>query len=744
MHSSCSYVARFKCVNDVPTISLQVLYSVFWMVFQTVQNLFAFPWSLVLLMALLPVVSATPNEDPFSGITFRAFSEFVEQNFSSRITLTTVLVVLYTMTNNSDLLNLHARQQHPLQNERMQSISGWLKALARALDETLGQDTTKLFQATENVSSFDSDQRNTAIATKLDGLFKLLDLSPYNQEGVYHQSRRKQVRKEIEPAHVICPTSMECQTQSCKRRSLLINTRNRDAPRATLIKGSKIHEEVHVLSGKCPLCKTIYYADHESSGQNDEGGGGGGIKFYLNNAKYLKVGQSVWVDRVFSGGVINAMYHFHASTSAFAEFWNDTFWSSQTTQSRKISRRQIWHTFIQESVRTVAKSSGVTLEMENGMPIEHVTKEAFVQLGENGVISATKNHSCSECTHEYKETADRITGDDPAAVLGVDENHEVPALVGEDADLAVQDAEQARLNAQLAAQASDDAMDVDQSSSSSSQSSSSTEEASPVTLVVMDGVVMGPTHCAFDDCTEELKNARGGVFCACHEITHGDLCRMRDCDRPKVPPSHTCARHQNRWYKHVVRYGRQSLLGVRRLIRRSEEERLDWLPQRTRQVQPHDDGPNSENKKDNYFVPPRFYCVETICAPCGAVHAWTLFDIAESPTHILNFLEAVFPTADVRPDYVCIDKGCQVLRTAISNKSWNVWKQTTRFIVDSYHYINHRTNDYLCRKWCNPAPLNGTAPNLVVVEYDVNGNPHYKRAFNTQVCLVIRLKSHIN
>jgi hypothetical protein len=40
------------------------------------------------------------------------------------------------------------------------------------------------------------------------------------------------------------------------------------------------------------LYKTIYYADHESSGQNDEGGGGGGgsIKCYLNNAKYLKVG----------------------------------------------------------------------------------------------------------------------------------------------------------------------------------------------------------------------------------------------------------------------------------------------------------------------------------------------------------------------------------------------------------------------------------------------------------------------
>jgi len=153
-------------------------------------------------------------------------------------------------------------------------------------------------------------------------------------------------------------------------------------------------------------------------------------------------------------------------------------------------------------MRVVAKSSGVTLEMENGIPIQEVTKQAFVQLGNNGVIKCAQNHSCSECTHKYKETADRITADDPAAVLGVDENHQVPALVGEDAELAIQDAARARLNAQLASQArsnADDAMDV--------ETSSSTEEASPVTLVVMDGVVMGPTHCAFDDCIEELKNA---------------------------------------------------------------------------------------------------------------------------------------------------------------------------------------------------------------------------------------------
>jgi hypothetical protein len=212
MHSFFSFVAPLKCAKYM----LQILCFVFWTVFQTLQNLLAFPLSFVLLVGLLPVVSAAaPHDDPFSGIIFRAFSEFVEQHFSSRISLTTVLVVLFTMTNNSDVLNLHGRQQHPLPDECLQMISGWLKALARALVGKLGQDTEQLFQINDNLSSLDNDQRNGAIAIKLDFLYKLLDLSPYDDEGVFHQSRYKQVRKEIEPAYVISPTSMQCQTQSC-------------------------------------------------------------------------------------------------------------------------------------------------------------------------------------------------------------------------------------------------------------------------------------------------------------------------------------------------------------------------------------------------------------------------------------------------------------------------------------------------------------------------------------------------
>lgn len=121
-----------------------------------------------------------------------------------------------------------------------------------------------------------------------------------------------------------------------------------------------------------------------------------------------------------------------------------------------------------------------------------MTKEAYNQLGEQGVIRSAENHFCAECTHDFKHTADIITADDPAAVIGIDENCDVPALTGNGAELAVQDAAQARYNAQHA-------MDIDQSSSPI--------EASPVKLVVLDGVVMGPTHCAYDNCTESLQNA---------------------------------------------------------------------------------------------------------------------------------------------------------------------------------------------------------------------------------------------
>ena len=162
-----------------------------------------------------------------------------------------------------------------------------------------------------------------------------------------------------------------------------------------------------------------------------------------------------------------------------------------------------------------------------------------------------------------------------------------------------------------------------------------------------------------------------------------------------------------------------------------QHENLAWNQPIEQAVQPHDeDAPELQQK--NYFSPARFYCIETICAPCGIVIAQTNFDKSESPTKILRFLNDTYPLKDTRPDYICIDKACLVLRTSLTNGSLKEWKDTSCLIVDAYHYNNHCVEDFICRKYCNPAPLDGSAPNLVIEAETKEGVKYLKRAFNTQ------------
>ncbi|KAF8995132.1 hypothetical protein BDQ17DRAFT_1392303 [Cyathus striatus] len=151
-------------------------------------------------------------------------------------------------------------------------------------------------------------------------------------------------------------------------------------------------------------------------------------------------------------------------------------------------------------------------------------------------------------------------------------------------------------------------------------------------MVVVDGVVMGPTS----------------------------------CDAQKVAGTEACEAHKEMWNKHKSNYSSASLSGLKRALQ-CRNENLAWLP-------------------NSYFSPNRYYCVETVCAP---------------------FLKNIL----YRP-----------------------WLLNSRFVVDGYHYTNHKADDDLCCTFCNPAPSDGSAPNLVIIEHDWNGQPYYKRAFNTQAC----------
>lgn len=244
-----------------------------------------FTWFFIAL-ALVPGVAAQSEESPFPNIPFRLFSQFIKENFSAKITLSQVLLVLFTLTDNTDLLSLHARQQNPEHPDETRSPdSGWIRGLAHALQEKIGDGQRRLFKDADNSNP---DKQITAIGEKLDGLAKVLKLYPYNKHGQFQGKLKPISHASIQAAQLICPNAVVCETSTCNPRSLLQTTKIWDIPRVTLIKGSTIYENVQVLTGRCPKCRTIYLADRECVAQPDN-------KFtrvYLNTARYLKVGQS--------------------------------------------------------------------------------------------------------------------------------------------------------------------------------------------------------------------------------------------------------------------------------------------------------------------------------------------------------------------------------------------------------------------------------------------------------------------
>ncbi|KAF8814413.1 hypothetical protein BYT27DRAFT_7082358 [Phlegmacium glaucopus] len=336
-------------------------------------------WLLSLICLFLPTVTAMPNveKQSFSDLTFKVFSEFILSHFSSQVSLATVLVLLFTMTENPELLSLHARQQNPVYDEENTvQVSSWMKALAKAITYQLEEETQTLFKRSER--PFNEDQIAFSLGKKLDSLAKLLGLFPYNKKGKFKGKLKSVSHDEIEPVLVICPDAIVCQSLKCNPCSLQQYTRDRDIPKVNLIKGRKNFQNVPVLTGRCPSCKTTYSADHERFIDD----GGDWNRLYLNSAKYLKVGQSTWVDREFSNAVLSGMYSFHASAAAYTEYWNNSFGTAKV----KVTQRQIWQSFVQESICTISAASNLDLELKDKLNIEDVTIEAFSCLGEKGFI----------------------------------------------------------------------------------------------------------------------------------------------------------------------------------------------------------------------------------------------------------------------------------------------------------------------------------------------------------------------
>ena len=132
------------------------------------------------MLVLIPGSYAMPaGESPFPDITFRDFSQFIGQHFSSKISLSTVLVILFSLTENPDLLNLHARQQYvQCEGENQTVLSGWMKGLARAVKKSIDQNQKRPLKMKNVAKEMEEEEEIAAFSTKLNGLARLLDLHP--------------------------------------------------------------------------------------------------------------------------------------------------------------------------------------------------------------------------------------------------------------------------------------------------------------------------------------------------------------------------------------------------------------------------------------------------------------------------------------------------------------------------------------------------------------------------------------
>ena len=128
---------------------------------------------ILVILSMLPTFNAHQDQSPFPDIPFSVFSEFIISNFSSKVSLSTVPVVLFTMTNNTTLLSLHARQQiSKYPGERRTHTTGWITGLIKALTDQLGNKKDRLFKKSEDKGGMTEDQMFVALRNKLDDFAK--------------------------------------------------------------------------------------------------------------------------------------------------------------------------------------------------------------------------------------------------------------------------------------------------------------------------------------------------------------------------------------------------------------------------------------------------------------------------------------------------------------------------------------------------------------------------------------------
>ncbi|KAJ7884489.1 hypothetical protein B0H13DRAFT_2235352 [Mycena leptocephala] len=425
-----------------------------------------------------------------------------------------------------------------------------------------------------------------------------------------------------------------------------------------------------LLVGYCARCKAEYYPDIITC----KGQGRSRTQVLEYDAEYLR----------------KALQRFHSGWSNFADWF---------------SYRQSQKLFLQHFTRRLLVAHGKESDFtcEAHPTSKDLAKAVRVLIGENGgFMPSALKHGCMDCTHVKRYRSDLVR---EGAVLAGDTD-----VAGSESGVMEEQPLPANLPAVLPQQPAP-------------------PYGSPrgyTRLAVMDGKTLthkGPSG--------ELQN---WALCEAH-LDLQNVCGIIPCGRAVHSVGALTCDDQSHidWHKRYEdRFHRLSFPGAQRVIRRQNgEDSATRGPSLQVQLQALGDTPGEDVVHS--FKAKSIYCLQTIQWACGMPIGWGKCYRVESTPQVLSILNEIWKdNPQSRPSFMVYDKACDLLRHIVTQDPTDLWLQTTKFIVDAWHYIGRRSTDILCRTRCNPAPTNGTQPDLVLTAEDDNGVVHQTRAFNTE------------
>ncbi|KAJ7278283.1 hypothetical protein C8J57DRAFT_1449056 [Mycena rebaudengoi] len=457
-------------------------------------------------------------------------------------------------------------------------------------------------------------------------------------------------------------------------------------PQQVRLLNSKFHwVTAQLFVAYCGRCKAEFYPDR--------------ITFHLDetsarrvqrpeyDAAFIRVSKhGIWMDRRIALCQENAILRFHSGWLIVAHGLQEEF---------SVPAHSSSHVFA-ESVRNIIGRDG-------------------------GVVAGAMDHGCTNCTHIKRYASDLVA--DGAVLDGPD-----TGVVGA-AEPFTEEGEHNLPEGQIPPSLSVPPKQQERIAGA---------PRGYARLAVMDGKTITHRICAISTCTNGLVNFKNGRFCHAH-LDMRTICGIIPCGRPvHSNDAVTCDNQSHKdWHtKYLNRFSRQSFPGVQRVIRRqmaaaSEGNTIPTAPALHVEL-PELQGVAGADVAHT-FRARTTYCLQTVQWSCGCPIGWGKCYRSESSPQVLQILDNIWDTyPDSKPSFVAYDDACNLLRHIVTQDPSSSWLSSTKFIVDAWHYIGHRAGDVLCRVWCNPAPTNGSQPDLISVHVDENGRTHTTRAFNTE------------